>query len=81
MRTRYEENKDLVCGKVQEMLPDLALRGQGSLDVMQSGDVFWLIDMAPAERSAYYKETVPEALRRPMEEHWLPEQEDLKLPE
>jgi len=81
MRTRYEENKDLVCGKVQEMLPDLALRGQWSLDVMQSGDVFWLIDMAPAERSAYYKETVPEALRRPMEEHWLPEQEDLKLPE
>lgn len=31
--------------------------------------------------SKLYKETVPEAFRRPMEEHWLPEQEDLKLPE
>lgn len=43
------------------------------LDIMQNGDDFWFIDMAVAENSAFYRETVPPALRNPMEENWLPD--------
>lgn len=39
---------------------------------MQSGDTLWLIDMALAENSAFYDETVPRELRAPSEENWLP---------
>ena len=42
---------------------------------MRDGDDYWLIDMAPAERSAYYGQTVPEGKRRPMMENWIPELE------
>lgn len=40
---------------------------------MQDGEDLWLIDMALAENSAFYRETVPAALMRPSEEHWMPE--------
>lgn len=33
----------------------------------------WLNDMVLAENSAFYRETVPAALMRPSEEHWMPE--------
>ena len=69
---RYNMNYALVADKAAEFLPWLNLKGQWSLDVMQNGDEFWLIDMAPAELSAFYRETVPEEKRRPMEEDWLP---------
>lgn len=38
---------------------------------MQNGEDFWFIDMALAENSAFY-ECVPECLRKPVEENWLP---------
>lgn len=69
---RYEANKDRLAQEVLKLLPDLDLPGQWSLDIMQNGDDFWLIDMALAESSAFYAETVPAALRRPTEEHWIP---------
>lgn len=70
---KYENNKDLVSRKAAELLPDLNLKGQWSLDVMQNGDDFWLIDMALAEQSAGYLKTVKLADRRPSKENWIPE--------
>lgn len=72
MRT-YEANKDRVAALAAELLPNLDLAGQWSIDIMQDGDDLWLIDMALAENSAFYRETVPTALMRPSEEHWMPE--------
>lgn len=72
LMARYHENVDKVVSEIARLLPDLRLEGQWSIDVMQNGNEFWLIDMALAETSAFYKECVPEALRRPMPEDWLP---------
>ena len=69
---RYNENKDLIVEKVQEFVPYVSLSGQWSIDIMQNGDDFWLIDMAVAENSAFYEETVPKNLRHPMLEDWIP---------
>lgn len=69
---RYELNKKAVTDAVKALLPDLDLTGQWSLDVMQNGDDFWLIDMATAETSAGYGKAVAVKDRRPMEENWLP---------
>ena len=40
---------------------------------MQNGDQFYLIDMAPAQNSAFYKEAVPEGKRVGLTENWLPD--------
>ena len=75
---RYEENKDKVCSAVQEFLGNVkGLYGQWSIDVMQNGDDFWLIDMALAENSAYYAQAVPKELRNPSEENWIPTLENI----
>ena len=71
---RYEDNKDAVVEHVKELLPDLDLHGQWSLDIMQNGDDFWLIDMGVAENSAFY-ESVPAELRSPFPEDWIPKLE------
>jgi hypothetical protein len=70
---RYGQNKDAVAEHIRTLLPDMELSGQWSIDIMQNGDDFWLIDMALAENSAFYRETVPEHLRRPSPEQWLPD--------
>ncbi len=44
-----------------------------ALDIMRDGDDYWLIDMAPAERSTFYDQAVPKGKRRPMMENWIPE--------
>lgn len=55
---RYEENKDLMVSEVSKLLKDCKLKGQWSIDVMQNGSDFWLIDMARASESAL-SECVP----------------------
>jgi hypothetical protein len=55
---RYEENKDLVVSEVSRLLKDCRLKGQWSIDIMQNGSDFWLIDMARALESAL-SECVP----------------------
>lgn len=55
---RYEENKDMVVSEVSRLLSDCRLKGQWSIDVMQNGSDFWLIDMARASESAL-SECVP----------------------
>lgn len=76
LMARYHENLDTVLAHVREILPSIDLPGQWSLDIMQNGDDFWLIDMALAETSAFYENAVPAELRRPTPENWIP-----KLPE
>lgn len=55
---RYEENKDLVVSEISKLLKDCNLKGQWSIDIMQNGNDFWLIDMARASESAL-SECVP----------------------
>ena len=75
---RYETNKDMISARVQEFIGSVkGLSGQWSIDIMQNGDEFWLIDMALAESSAYYSEAVPKELRHPSEENWIPSLENV----
>lgn len=55
---RYEENESLVASEVSKLLKDCNLKGQWSIDIMQNGSDFWLIDMARASESAL-SECVP----------------------
>ena len=69
---RYGENVEKVVRHVVEMAPDVELTGQWSLDIMQNGDDFYIIDMAEAAQSAL-SDCVPAGRIRKAEEHWFPE--------
>ena len=69
---RYEENKDMLVEKVQQMLPNIPLRGQWSLDIMQNGEDFYIIDMALAVNSALVG-CVPKEKLKTVQEYWLSE--------
>lgn len=70
---QFESNKDKVCEHLQKVVASTTgMTGQWSIDIMQNGDDFWFIDMATADRSAFYTETVPVSLRKRSEENWLP---------
>lgn len=72
LMARYDANKERVLNGVKVLLSNLDLKGQWSLDVMQNGEDFWLIDMALAENSAFY-DSVPFSLRHPTKENWIPQ--------
>ena len=72
MTARYEKNKDKVVQKMEEILDRIDLSGQWSVDIMQNGSDFYLIDMATAQNSAFYTETVPAELRAELKEDWRP---------
>ena len=74
LMNRYNEHKDEIINHIKELLPDVELTGQWSIDIMQNGDTFWLIDMALAVNSALVDCVPKEKLRRP-EENWIPELE------
>lgn len=77
LMNRYNENKETVLNHVNEFIQNVdGLTGQWSVDIMQNGDEFWLIDMAMAQNSALI-ECVPKELRRKSEENWLPEIKEL----
>ena len=69
---RYKENAGKVYLNIQKILPALELTGQWSIDIMQNGDEFWIIDMAKAENSTFY-DSVPEKLRNKSNESWIPQ--------
>lgn len=71
LRREFESHVGEVRGHLEDIVADIDLAGQWSVDVMQSGDEFYLIDMALAENSAFY-DSVPRKLRRPSKENWLP---------
>ena len=72
LMSRYMDNRQKIYDKAFELVQDLNLPGQWSLDVMQNGDNFWLIDMALAETSAFYQDVVPPRDRRPLTIDWMP---------
>lgn len=49
----------------------MQIHGQWSIDVMQNGDDFYIIDMALAQDSAL-KECVPHHLLKEKKEDWIP---------
>ena len=75
LQAQYDAGKNKVTEHLQNIISssDIPLTGQWSVDIMQNGEDFWLIDMAQADLSAYYKEAVPEELRKRSKENWLPE--------
>ena len=73
LNNEYEKHKNLIASKVLEFVKYTTdLRGQWSIDIMQNKDDFWFIDMALAENSTYYNESVPIGLRNPWKEDWMP---------
>lgn len=75
---RYEENKERVVRNVECLLPNLNLEGQWSIDIMQNGDDFWIIDMGLAKDSAL-KECIPKELLKSVKENWIPELKKLEI--
>lgn len=74
LNNRYLANKDKVCKHIEEMIQNVNLTGQWSIDIMQNKDDFYLIDMQGAEHSTYYKEVVEEEKRKKDEEEWIPKE-------
>lgn len=68
---RYQENKETVYKKVENLLPFLNLRGQWSMDIMQNGEDFYIIDMALAKDSAL-QSCVPKGMIKAVKEDWIP---------
>ena len=71
---RYKENADKVKKHIEEMLPYFLLEGQWSIDVMQNGTDFYIIDMALAANSALLQ-CVPKNLLKPSRIDWVPQLE------
>ena len=69
---RYHQNVGKVVEHVREMIPSVELAGQWSIDIMQNGDDFWIIDMATADTSAL-NDCVPREKLKKHEEDWLPD--------
>lgn len=68
---RYEENKNKIVEEIGKIIPYMQIHGQWSIDVMQNGDDFYVIDMALAQDSAL-KECVPHHLLKEKKEDWIP---------
>ena len=69
---RYEKNVEKVLENMQQIVRDTDLMGQWSIDVMQNGNDFYIIDMATACTSAL-SDCVPAGKIKKQEENWLPE--------
>ena len=58
---KYEDNLGTVIENVGTLIKDVCLPGQWSLDIMQNGNDFYIIDMATADTSAL-KDCIPKEL-------------------
>ena len=74
LQKTFDANKNMLAEKLKDIIPDIDLKGQWSLDIMQNGDEFWIIDMALAANSAVVNR-LPVKLEAP-EENWLPDLEN-----
>ena len=68
---RYWDNVGRVEENLKRLIPDIGLEGQWSIDVMQNGDDFWIIDMALAANSAL-THCLKKSDIRPITEDWMP---------
>lgn len=72
LMNRYHENESKILKQVELLVNDMeGLSGQWSIDIMQNGKEFWLIDMALAANSAL-KECIPRGKLKPVQENWIP---------
>lgn len=74
LNARFEKYKDIVKEKTMVLLESKSqnrLTGQWSMDVMLSGNDFYIIDMALAEESYYYQ-SIPLEDRRVSKQNWIP---------
>jgi hypothetical protein len=68
---RYYQNEETIRKNMKKLVKNANLTGQWSVDIMQNGDDFWLIDMATADTSAL-KELIPYKItERPV--NWIGE--------
>lgn len=68
---RYEKNKEIMKEKIESMLPNIELSGQWSIDIMENGTDFYIIDMALAANSAL-NHCVPKNMLKQPQEDWMP---------
>lgn len=68
---RYNDNKHKVLRNIEEVIKHMDMHDQWSIDIMQNGDDFWIIDMALAENSAL-NECIPAGKRKKSIENWIP---------
>lgn len=70
---RYEENIDRIVSNIEKVIENIDLSGQWSIDIMQNGEDFYIIDMALAKDSAL-NECVAKLIvqNKPIVEEWLP---------
>lgn len=71
LMAQYHKNIGSITENLQKMIPEINLTGQWSVDIMQNGNDFYIIDMAPAATSAL-KECVPAGKLKDLEEDWIP---------
>ena len=74
LNARFEKYKDIVKEKALALLQSEShnrLTGQWSMDVMLSGNDFYIIDMALAEESYFYQ-SIPLEDRRVSKQNWIP---------
>lgn len=71
LQETYDANIEMLKEKLIPVVKNINLPGQWSIDIMQEGSEFYIIDMATAQTSMY-NDCIPENLRRTMEENWIP---------
>ena len=77
LKKRYDRNKDRVVEELEKLVPQIDIDGQWSIDIMQNGEDFWIIDMALAEQSAFV-DKIPGNLIKHIENDWLPSMLEVK---
>jgi len=68
---RFKENVSKVEEELIKVIPEINLSGQWSVDIMQNGDDFWIIDMALAANSALVNK-IPQDKLKELKEDWIP---------
>lgn len=68
---QFESSRAFVQKQLEKLAKEMDMHGQWSMDIMQNGDDFFIIDMALAKDSAL-KEYLPVGAVKPVEEDWLP---------
>lgn len=68
---RYNDNVDIVLQEIKNILPYISLTGQWSIDIMQNGSDFYIIDLALASQSALNDCVEPSKLKS-IEDNWIP---------
>jgi len=62
MQKRFDDNVSKVQKELERIIPEIGLKGQWAMDIMQNGDDFYIIDMSVASSSAL-KEKLKVSLR------------------